>query len=250
MNGLKPSLRAALAVMLAVGATAMAAPPPTRAVANQSSASQNDVKAKVALVPVYKPPLRGAPGGRVGGGTRGPRGTPARDIFVLAVLAPDHTGLTVTEQPSLFWFISAPTSLPVELTISDPRSTEPLLETRLPAAVEPGVHRARLADFGVRLEPGVPYQWSVTVVPDPARRSRDILASGTIERIEPSHDLQSVRATAPNLDLVRIYAENGIWYDAIETVSELVESNPADQTARSYRAALLQQAGLSEVTDR
>ena len=44
-------------------------------------------------VPVYKPPLRGAPGGRVGGGTRG---TP-RDLFVLSALAPDHSGLTVQE---------------------------------------------------------------------------------------------------------------------------------------------------------
>src|SRR5437867_13335867 len=53
-----------------------------------------------ASAPVYKPPLRGAPGGRVGGGTRG---TQERDIFVLSVLAPDHTGLTTREQPSLFW---------------------------------------------------------------------------------------------------------------------------------------------------
>ncbi len=41
-----------------------------------------------ANVPVYNPPKRGAPAGRVGGGTRG--GT-QRDVFVLSVLAPDHS---------------------------------------------------------------------------------------------------------------------------------------------------------------
>src|SRR5688572_21778645 len=55
-----------------------------------------------ANVPVYNPPPRGAPGGRVGGGTRGPG---QRDVFVLSVLAPDHSGLTSSEQPSLYWFI-------------------------------------------------------------------------------------------------------------------------------------------------
>jgi hypothetical protein len=66
-----------------------------------------------ANVPVYNPPSRGAPGGRVGGGTRGGG---QRDVFVLSVLAPDHSGFTTSEQPSLYWFISNSTSLPIELT--------------------------------------------------------------------------------------------------------------------------------------
>jgi hypothetical protein len=214
--------------------------------AKQARAKQGEAEAKSAALPLYKPPLRGAPGGRVGGGTRG---MPGRDIFVLAVLAPDHTGLTTTEQPSLFWFISAATSLPVELTISDPNKVEPVLEARVPPAVERGVHRLRLADFGVRLAPGVTYQWSVTVVPDPARRSRDILASGMIQRVEPSVELASRQAAAPDLDAVRLYAENGLWYDALDAVSQLMESAPGDQMARRYRAALLQQVGLGELSE-
>src|SRR5262245_53634443 len=70
-----------------------------------------------ASVPVYAPPKRGAPGGRVGGGTRGIQ----REVFVLSVLAPDHSGFTTSEQPSLYWFISKSTSLPVELTVMDPQ---------------------------------------------------------------------------------------------------------------------------------
>ena len=59
-----------------------------------------------ANVPVYNPPSRGAPGGRIGGGTRGG----GQNVFVLSVLAPDHSAFTTSEQPSLYWFISNPTS--------------------------------------------------------------------------------------------------------------------------------------------
>src|SRR5262245_26699165 len=103
--------------------------------------SQPKAATVTAAVPVYKPPMRGAPGGRIGGGTRGS----GREVFVLTVLAPDHSALTVSEQPSLFWFISSATALPIEVTLMDPRATKPVLEARLAAPVEPGVHRIRLA---------------------------------------------------------------------------------------------------------
>jgi Domain of Unknown Function (DUF928) len=190
--------------------------------------------------PVYRPPVRGAPGGRVGGGTRGY----TRDTFVLSVLAPDHMGLTVSEQPSLYWFISSATALPVEVALMDPQKTEPLLEKRLPSPVAAGVHRIRLADYGVRLEPGVAYRWSVTVVPDANRRSRDILAGATIERVETQADLREKLGKSAKESLPFVYAESGLWYDALTTVSELIETAPQDPTLRKQRDALLSQAGL------
>src|SRR5438876_2634565 len=42
----------------------------------------------VGTSPLYKPPLRGAPSGRVGGGTRG--GPGSERSVVLSVLTPDH----------------------------------------------------------------------------------------------------------------------------------------------------------------
>ncbi len=194
-------------------------------------------------VPTYKPPLRGAPGGRVGGGTRGS----GREVFVLSVLAPDHSGLTVSEQPSLYWFISKGTSLPMEVTVMDPRTTRPVLETRLTGAVEPGVHRIRLADHGARLEPGVLYWWYVTIVPDPNRRSRDILAGGTIERVEPPAELRAKLGQARREEAPRLYAEAGLWYDALTALSDLIDAAPQDAALRQHRAMLLAQVGLPRV---
>ena len=153
--------------------------------------------------PVYKPPLRGAPGGRVGGGTRGT----AREVFVLSVLAPDHSGLTASEQPSLYWFISNPTSLPIELTLMDPQGVKPILETQLPSPTKAGIQRVRLADYNVRLAPGAAYRWFVAVVPDADRRSKDILAGGAIERVDLQEDVKTKLAKASDKELPFVYAQ-------------------------------------------
>ena len=198
--------------------------------------------------PVYNPPLRGAPGGRVGGGTRG-AGRTGREVFVLSALAPDHPGLTVNEQPSLYWFISNPSSAPVEVTVTDPAGTQPLLELQLLPPVQRGVHRIRLADHNVRLAPGVPYRWFVAIVADLSRRSRDILAGGTIERIALPEGLRPKLAQADKAQLPFLYAEAGLWYDAFGAISELIESAPNDPELRKQRAALLAQAGLPELPE-
>lgn len=207
------------------------------------SQTQDPVTAVAA--PVYKPPLRGAPGGRVGGGTRGTGS--GREVFVLSVLAPDHTGLTMQEQPSLYWFISSVASSPVELTVMDPRATQPVLEVRIPSPVQRGVHRIRLADHSVRLTPGVAYRWYVAMVPDPDRRSKDILAGGTIERVETPAELSAKLARASKTEVPFLYAEAGLFYDALTAISELIETTPEDAGLQKQRATLLAQVGLPAI---
>jgi hypothetical protein len=43
-----------------------------------------------------------------------------------------------------------------------------------------------------------------------------------------------------------VYAESGLWYDALTTVSELIETAPQDPTLQKQRDALLSQAGLPQ----
>lgn len=203
-------------------------------------ASRPAASAASAPTPVYKPPIRGAPGGRIGGATRGV----ARDVFVLSVLAPDHTGLTAVDQPSLFWFISNPIALPLELTVMDPRRPEPLLEASLPAPRQGGIQRVRLSDHGVRLEPGVAYRWFIAVIADPGRRSRDILSGGAIERIDLPEALRARLATAQTREKPGVYAESGYWYDALATISDLIDSAPDDGALQRERQDLLKQVGL------
>lgn len=209
-------------------------------VAQPTSPDPSKVTGTAVATPIYKPPVRGAPGGRVGGGTRGKDHT-----FVLSVLAPNHTGLTAEEQPVLYWYLSKPLSSPIEFTIND-GGTTPLLEKTLTPPFEPGLQRLRLSEFGVHLAAGKQYQWFVGLVSDPKRRSKDILAGATIERVERS--AVPVIAT-DRVAAARRHAEAGYWYDAVALLSEQIEETPADSIARSQRAALLQQVGLHEIAD-
>jgi hypothetical protein len=61
---------------------------------------------------VYQPPGRSATRSRIGGGTQAAAGGMLREL----VLAPDHTGLTREEQPTLYWYIPQATTHPIEFT--------------------------------------------------------------------------------------------------------------------------------------
>ena len=194
-------------------------------------------------LPVYQPPLRGAPGGRVGGGTRGM----GEELIALLALAPNHVALTVQEQPVLYWCLSNPARYPVELTITIEKDTQPLLEKRIPLPSRAGIYPLRLSDFEIRLSTGIQYRWFLALIPDPDRRSRDIVAGAIIERVETPETLRSRLLKASREEFPNIYAEAGMWYDAVMAVSNLIDDAPDNPVFYKQRAALLEQVGLPAV---
>jgi hypothetical protein len=192
---------------------------------------------------VYKPPLRGSPAGRVGGGTRG---ATERESFSLMVLSPDHIGLTTQEQPCLYWFISKPILHPVELTVIEKNVVNPLLEKVITCPERGGIQGFCLADYGVRLRRNVQYKWFVTIVTDPEHRSKDILAGGMISLVDAPPSLHSKLKEAISSKAPYIYAEEGLWYDALRALSGMIDKSPGDADLRNQRAALLEQVGLVE----
>ncbi len=193
--------------------------------------------------PVYRPPRRGAPAVRISGSTRG-----NGDIWpTVCVIVPEHTGLTTMAQPSLFWYLSESTVARFEFALIDDQSITPILEIDLDPTRQTGVHRLRLSEHGIVLSPGVEYQWSVALVPDPKQRSNDIIASGRIERAKPSRRLASQLGKASREELPYIYARAGFWYDTLSALSNLIETKPTEARLREHRATLLEQVGLAEV---
>ena len=178
---------------------------------------------------------------QVGGGSRG--GTEA-DVVPISVLVPDHLALTTQAQPSLYWYQPSETKHFCEITVSEPKHPKPLVELKTSDTTPPGIHAIRLSKFNVELKPDVVYQWSVALVLDPENRSQDIIARGVIKRIIPAPDLASKLAAASEADKAVIYAQNSIWYDALQSISDQIAQNPKDQGLRDERADLLSQVGL------
>ena len=211
--------------------------------AQKSDAKDQKAKESTSQLFVYKPPMRGKPGNRVGGGTRGFDS----DMPVVAALVPDHTGLTTMGQPILYWYLSQPTKHNIEFTLNDDHSIDPIIEVKLKNANTKGIHSIRLSDYNITLLQGIEYQWFVTVVRDPEQRSKDIIATGTIRRVEFSRGLNEELTRAGKKEVPSVYAEQGIWYDTLSSLSELINANPDDKGLVEKRTSLLQQIGLSEV---
>lgn len=194
-------------------------------------------------MPIYVPPKHGVPGGRRGGRTRGP----GKDQIIMLSLSPDHTGLTVQEQPTLYWFLSKTITAPIEFILYDGRSVFPRLEVRLSPSDKPGVQRLRLSDYRAHLLPGVKYEWTIALVLDPKQRGKDIVAGGVIEHQAPPAELAEKLAQAGKTEAPYLYAEAGFWYDAVGAISDLIDATPDDPFLRKQRASLLEQVGLSEI---
>jgi hypothetical protein len=158
-------------------------------------------------------------------------------------------GLTTLAQPSLFTFQSEGAKMIYLVTITEPGKAQPLFVYAANNSAA-GIHRVDLSQFDVTLKPGVDYEWSVALRPDSKNRSSDLVAKGLIRRIEPDAALAEKIKNAPSSDLPAIYAEAGIWYDALAAISDQIAANPKDQELVALRTGLLEQVDLKRVASR
>ncbi len=159
-------------------------------------------------------------------------------------LAPAHVGRTASRSPTLYWLLPTATEQQVDVTLSAPDAAAPLLELTLPAPHAAGVHAISLAEHGVRLEPGIDYQWFVALVRDPERRSNDAVSGARIRYEPPTAELAERLAAAPPERTAHLYAEAGFWYDAFDQLSKWLAAEPGAANLRAHRDALLDQVGL------
>jgi hypothetical protein len=210
-----------------------------------AASAQVSVSPSDPSMPVYQPPKENVPRARIEGGTRGGTGN---ELTIIA-LVPDHVGFTTKKDPALYWHVSQPTSLPVQFTLTDPRSVRPIAEISLPHPSHAGIQTVRLKDYGISLEPGIQYRWLISIALDHDKPSKDLVTGGMIERIEFNEGSALGFPLTCNNDAVSRYAEAGLWYDAIGCISELIESNPVDSLLRRQRAFLLNQIDLPNVAE-
>jgi hypothetical protein len=161
------------------------------------------------------------------------------------VLAPPHVGQTISAAPALFWYVG---SLPdaderISFTVMADAEVKPLLEVTLDSLERPGIQRVRISDCGAQLQLGVEYEWSIALVVDPDQRSKDLIASGFIQRVPEPADLKS-RGSTP-----QSYAELGLWYDALASFFDAIEQRPDDRQLIEARNALLRQANLEDAIE-
>lgn len=120
----------------------------------------------------------------------------------------------------------------------------------MPPPIPAGIHALSLARHGVKLVMGSAYHVSLELPEDPGQQSPSFWAEGVIERVPRTAELAARLDHAASTDLPAIYADEGIWYDAVDALSELIRTRPENPPFQEYRHSLLEQASLDEVARR
>ncbi len=148
---------------------------------------------------------------RKAGGSRGCR-LPLNETVTLLV-PQNHTATTISARPTFFWHLSQKLSLPLRFTLLEP-GKKPILTQELKP--ESGIVALKLSQNSKPLEVGKTYRWTVTVICNKNKPSRNLFAQAWIERVSVAK-FNNPSENIPNrLSCSREYAQMGVWYDALE----------------------------------
>lgn len=193
------------------------------------------------------PPGQGAPSGRRdGGASRGH--CPAYSELAALVPVTDGRvwGQTTAAHPTLWFYL--PTAVtpetPIELMVQDAADNS-LYMTTLAVEAEAGSFAISLPDT-VTLPLNEPHYWTLALFCDPERPAASVFVSGTIERVAADGLRPLSTDAARSLSQAQVYANAGMWYDALTILGELQQDNESDAESQTAWAALLEQVGLAQ----
>jgi hypothetical protein len=235
---------------------------------NQNSQKQSQSKAATASqVKFNRPPLspRGAPGNRKGGGTRDGNKCSALEINErLLALVPateseqaiNHVwGLTVKTSPTLWFYLPY---LPKDIkagklelwdeTDRDPRNYQQIYQGTFTVAGTPGAIALSLPPT-VKLELNKNYHWYLSVDINCHGENQSVDVNGWIQRTTFNNTF-ALKQQSVKRNQVILYAENGIWYDALSQLAQLRSSHPRAENFITDWQKLLSDAGLEEFADK
>lgn len=186
--------------------------------------------APVALSEYRPPKTPSAPKDTGSNATRGGscESNPTTGLTALAPLS--HVGRTSTQYPTFVWFVPdrTPRLLQFRLFTS---TGQPLYKTQMQS--QPGIMSFSLPQDQPGLTIGQSYQWQVVLVCDPQVSSRNVVATAEIQVVKPAASLQTQLVAAPMPQQQSdLYAEAGLWYDALATALK------ASETAQNQSAVL------------
>ncbi len=162
-------------------------------------------------------------------------------------------GKTIATHPT-FWFYvpDSNTSLrEVEFVLQDERDND-VWRSPVSLPQKPGVISVSLPSTLTPLNINQNYHWFLkTKIAASCDRQQPVIAKdgveGWVQRVSLTPTLASQLKTAPTEKQIRLYAQDGLWYDALTSLAELRRMNPQDGTLKADWQQLLQSVGLGEI---
>lgn len=211
----------------------------------QQSSTQPESEDKKPTIQ-YRPPAgQEKPQTTVSGGTRGicslDQTLPTPSLTVL--LPQDKLGLTTRQHPEFFVYIPQTEATEAEFLLIDPNG-EYEYRARYTVPQTGGVVKIELPDSEIPLEAGKDYEWMFAIVCDPDSRDKDIVDGGIVKLTELSSTQTRQLQQADSLKRAQLYAEYGIWHDAVETLATLQCQNSDRSDLQSNWQQLLKSGSV------
>jgi hypothetical protein len=161
----------------------------------------------------------------------------------LTALSPGrHLGLTQSDRPNFFVYIPQTTAQTAEFSLFDEQMNG-IYQMSVPVS-KAGLVSIRLPDTAPSLAKDKPYYWTVALVCNLSDRTDDWVVGGWIERAEPSATLKQQLANVTAVERVSLYAQQGYWYEALNTLVELQRIQPNHPVIATTWAELMKSVGL------
>jgi len=197
----------------------------------------------------------GKPKRIIGAGTRGGACPFAGRLPLTALVPSNGLGVTVTDKPTFYVYLPgrSPQVLPlqVEFRLKDKNNID-IYQTSFQTTGKPGIVAIGLpTQVGLLpLEVGQDYTWTFLVrfKCQENSPSNELVVGGLVRRVELNATLNNQLKQASPQKQVELYAEAGIWQDALATLIQLRRDHPNDPEVVSAWEKLLSSVDLKDIT--
>lgn len=185
----------------------------------------------------------GRPGDRTGGGSR----TPCPIInapFTTALIPASNLGKTVAERPTFWFYVPYPpqTAPAGEFVLQEEDGSE-VYRTAFTLPETPGLVSFSTPLVVEPLKINKLYRWYFKLYCEAQKSSTPVFVEGWVQRVERTPALERQLQSAESRKDV-VYAANGIWYDALNSLAQLRLNNPSNSILADDWANLLSTKGV------
>lgn len=182
---------------------------------------------------------------RQGAGTRGDCWH-AQDPTLTALTPVSNLSWTTSAYPTFYWFRPANNYPQAEFLLFEDGVEAPIYQAPIQNPGDSGIQEFNLSNAAnaAPLKVGTDYRWVLKLICDPAEPSAVYFAEGWIHRLTPDAEFVSRLQGATPIERYQIYAESGLWYDALKALVTLRQAHPHDPSLEYRWQSLLESQDL------
>ena len=172
----------------------------------------------------------------------------SNQLSLTALVPKNKVGRTISDYPTFFFYLPQTEAQLAEFILLDQSGNQIYKQTLTISNLSGTIGISIPANKNVPpLEVGKSYRWNFTVICNAQDRSADVWETGIVQRVQLSADILRQLEKADPRQKTVIYAENGIWQDALSTLAAARRANPNDAGLTADWESLLDSVTLGKI---